>query len=132
MKILKGYIFSRNFYRERVPQHIQNLVLRNYCEVNKFQFLLSATEYSMKGSSLMLAKLVKEIKDIDGLIFYSLFQLPESSKERQKIYKVILNLKKEIHFAVEDMNLIKDNDIEEIEQIINIKKNLPYCLSSIQ
>ena len=62
MKILKGYIFSRNFYRERVPQHIQNLVLRNYCEVNKFQFLLSATEYSMKGSSLMLAKLVKEIK----------------------------------------------------------------------
>ena len=85
MKILKGYIFSRSFFNERVPQHIQNLVLRNYCQVNKLQYLLSATEYAMKESSLMLNKLIKELKDIDGLIFYSLFQLPENDTERQKI-----------------------------------------------
>ena len=48
MKNLKGYIFSRKFYDERVPQHIQNLVLRNYCQVNKLHYLLSATEYAMK------------------------------------------------------------------------------------
>ena len=69
MKILKGYIFSRSFYNERVPQHIQNLVLRNYCQVNRLQYLLSATEYAMKESSLMLNKLIKELKGIDGLIF---------------------------------------------------------------
>ena len=69
MKILKGYIFSRKFYDERVPQHVQNLVLRNYCEVNKIHFLLSATEYAMKESNLMLNKILKEIEEIDGFVF---------------------------------------------------------------
>ena len=131
MKILKGYIFSRSFYNERVPQHIQNLVLRNYCQVNKLQYLLSATEYAMKESSLMLNKLIKELKDIDGLIFYSLFQLPENDTERQKIYRIVINLKKEIHFVVEDMKLKNKKDIKDIEQIILIKKTLPYSLKSI-
>ena len=131
MKNLKGYIFSRKFYDERVPQHIQNLVLRNYCQVNKLHYLLSATEYAMKESSLMLNKLIKELKDIDGLIFYSLFQLPENNLERQKIYRTIINLKKEIHFVVEDMKLKNKNDIKDIEQIILIKKTLPYSLKSI-
>tara|TARA_B100000989_G_C19503816_1_gene455525 strand:+ start:732 stop:1127 length:396 start_codon:yes stop_codon:yes gene_type:complete len=131
MKNLKGYIFSRKFYDERVPQHIQNLVLRNYCQVNKLHYLLSATEYAMKESSLMLNKLIKELKDIDGLIFYSLFQLPENNLERQKIYRTIINLKKEIHFVVEDMKLKNKNDIKDIEQIILIKKTLPFTLKSI-
>jgi len=131
MKILKGYIFSRSFFNERVPQHIQNLVLRNYCQVNKLQYLLSATEYAMKESSLMLNKLIKELKDIDGLIFYSLFQLPENDTERQKIYRIVINLKKEIHFVVEDMKLKNKKDIKDIEQIILIKKTLPYSLKSI-
>ena len=131
MKNLKGYIFSRKFYDERVPQHIQNLVLRNYCQVNKLQYLLSATEYAMKESSLMLNKLIKELKDIDGLIFYSLFQLPENDTERQKIYRIVINLKKEIHFVVEDMKLKNKKDIKDIEQIILIKKTLPYSLKSI-
>ena len=85
----------------------------------------------MKESSLMLNKILKEIKEIDGFVFYSLFQLPQNILERQKVYKVILSNKKEIHFAVEDMKLKSVNDIEEIEQIILIKKNLPYCLKSI-
>ena len=131
MKILNGYIFSRSFFNERVPQHIQNLVLRNYCQVNKLQYLLSATEYAMKESSLMLNKLIKELKDIDGLIFYSLFQLPENDTERQKIYRIVINLKKEIHFVVEDMKLKNKKDIKDIEQIILIKKTLPYSLKSI-
>tara|TARA_Y100000768_G_scaffold349268_1_gene298703 strand:+ start:93 stop:488 length:396 start_codon:yes stop_codon:yes gene_type:complete len=131
MKNLKGYIFSRKFYDERVPQHIQNLVLRNYCQINKLNYLLSATEYAMKESSLMLNKLIKELKDIDGLIFYSLFQLPENNLERVKIYRTIINLKKEIHFAVEDMKLKNKNDIKDIEQIILIKKTLPFSLKSI-
>ena len=85
----------------------------------------------MKGSSLMLNKILNEIEEIDGLVFYSLFQLPQNKLERQKIYKIIINFKKEIHFAVEDMKIKNINDIEDIEQIIQIKQNLPYCLKSI-
>ena len=79
----------------------------------------------------MLNKLIKELKDIDGLIFYSLFQLPENDTERQKIYRIVINLKKEIHFVVEDMKLKNKKDIKDIEQIILIKKTLPYSLKSI-
>ena len=28
----KGYIFSRPFFGERAPQHIQNIILRDYCK----------------------------------------------------------------------------------------------------
>ena len=31
-KKLKGYIFSRPFMGEQVPQHVQNIVLRDYCK----------------------------------------------------------------------------------------------------
>ena len=77
MKKLRGYIFSRKFFGERVPQHIQNQIIRSYCKIHKMEYLLSATEYAMHGSSLMLLKIIKEIKEIDGIVFYSLFQLPE-------------------------------------------------------
>ena len=114
MKKLKGYIFSRNFFGERVPQHIQNKILRDYCDNYQLEYLLSATEYTIKHSSLMLNKLINEMKDIDGLVFYSIFQLPENKQERDKVYKKILNSKKEIHFAVEEMKLQKRSDVEGI------------------
>ena len=131
MKKLKGYIFSRNFFGERVPQHIQNKILRDYCDNYQLEYLLSATEYTIKHSSLMLNKLINEMKDIDGLVFYSIFQLPENKQERDKVYKKILNSKKEIHFAVEEMKLQKRSDVEGIEQIWQIKGHLPNCLKTL-
>ena len=47
---VRGYMSSREFMGERVPQHVQNLVIRNYCNQNKYQYLLSAVEYAMDGS----------------------------------------------------------------------------------
>ena len=94
MKKLRGYIFSRPFLGERVPQHIQNLVLREYCSRKKLQFLLSFVEYRFENSSLMLEKVLNELNRIDGIIFYSLFQMPQDDKERKVIYKKILSKKK--------------------------------------
>ena len=54
MSKVKGYIFSRPFFGERVPQHIQNIVLRDYCNNKNLQFLMSATEYSANNSSYIL------------------------------------------------------------------------------
>ena len=47
---LRGYIFSRSFMDERVPQHIQNIVIKDYSDKNNFNYLLKATEYTMKNS----------------------------------------------------------------------------------
>ena len=64
---------SRDFMGERVPQHVQNLVIRNYCNQNNYQYLLSAVEYVMDGSYLILKQIIQEIKNLDGIGFYSIF-----------------------------------------------------------
>ena len=95
-KKLRGYIFSRPFMGERVPQHVQNIIIRNYCSKNKYQYLLSSTEYVFKNSDLMLKQVMHELDDIDGVVSYSLYQLPEDDKNRKDIYKKIIKKKKRI------------------------------------
>ena len=34
MKNVKGYNFSRPFFGERVPQHVQNIVIKDFCNKN--------------------------------------------------------------------------------------------------
>lgn len=121
MPNLKGYIFSRPFYGERVPQSVQNLVLRDYCKKKKFNYLLSATEYKTENSYLILYELLKKMNLYDGIVFYSLFQLPQSKLERYQIYLSLLKSKKILHFALENINIEKKLDIKNIEKIISIK-----------
>lgn len=126
-KKMRGYIFSRSFFGERVPQHIQNIILKDYCDKNNFEFLLSSTEYIKDNCHMMLKQVLKEIKSIDGILAYSLFQLPIDNKEREKLYKKILSEKKEIHFCVENLKISNISEVEKIENIWQIKKILPKC-----
>ena len=118
---LRGYIFSRPFLEERVPQHVQNLVIRDYCKKNKFQFLLSATEYAIPNSDIMLKQIISELGKIDGIVAYSIFQLPIKNKDRFETVNSILNQKKEIHFACEDMRIQNNEDFDKIGSIWQIK-----------
>ena len=129
-KSLRGYIFSRPFMEERVPQHVQNIVIRDYCSKKDIQYLLSATEYAMENSALMLRQLVKDLPSIDGIVAYSIFQMPEDDDERQSIFHIVLSLKKEIHFAVEGLSLYDNDTYNHIENIWKVKKTLPHCNSS--
>ena len=83
---LKGYISSRVFVGERVPQNIQNLCLRDFCKKNNFHFVLSATEHAMEDSFIVLKKLSLNLGKLDGIVLYSMFQLPSQSDERLKIF----------------------------------------------
>ena len=130
-KKLRGYIFSRSFMNERAPQHVQNIVIRDYCEKNNFLYLLSSVEYVMQSCHLMLQQTLNEIKSIDGIVAYSLFQLPENKQQRLKVYKKILDLKKEIHFSVEGLKISNQDDVKKIENIWEIKQALPKSLKKI-
>ena len=118
---LRGYIFSRPFLGERVPQHVQNLVIRDYCKKNQFQFLLSATEYAMPDSDIMLKQVISELDKINGIVAYSIFQLPINLEDRVVAIRSILEQKKEIHFACEDMRIQNKEDFEKIQNIWQIK-----------
>lgn len=129
MRKVRGYIFSRSFMGERVPQHIQNMVIRNYCNEKKLHYLLSATEYSMQNSSLILEQVINELKDIHGIVAYSLFQLPENDIMRLKILKIFLKKNKKFFFANENFIFSSKNDLIKLDNIWKIKKILPDCLT---
>jgi sporadic carbohydrate cluster protein (TIGR04323 family) len=127
MKKFRGYIFSRPFMGERVPQHVQNMVIRDYCDRNNLQFLLSAAEYAMPESHLIHEQVMDELSEIDGVVAYSLYQLPEDNIQRHKIYSKVINMKKVYCFAVENIKIASKHDCERIESIWQVKKTLPYC-----
>jgi sporadic carbohydrate cluster protein (TIGR04323 family) len=118
---LKGYIFSRPFFEERVPQNVQNIVLRDYCKKKNIEFLLSSTEYTMENSSLILKEITEKYNHYDGIIFYSLLQLPINPKERKKFYKKTLTKKKQVHFVLENLIVKNKKDFIELEKIFTIK-----------
>ena len=120
-KRFRGYIFSRPFMEERVPQHVQNIIIRDYCTKNNFQYLLSATEYAMPNSHVMLKQIISELDEIDGIVAYSIFQLPENTLSRLSIIKEIIKQKKELHFACENMKIENNDDFEKIETMWQIK-----------
>ena len=113
---------------ERAPQHVQNIVIRDFCSKNSLHYLLSASEYKMKNSFLILKGIVSNMKDIDGIAAYSIFQLPSNNDHRNKILNKIIKKKKIIFFAVEQMKVSNKKEISRISSIWKIKKTLPYCL----
>ena len=128
MKKVKGYNFSREFMGERAPQHIQNIVIKDFCKKKKLKLLLSASEYSMSNSYYILEDIISNLNNLDGIVAYSLFQMPENISKRNKILKKILKKKKIMCFAVEQIILSKLNKLEKINKIWQIKQTLPFCL----
>ena len=112
---------------ERVPQNIQNLVIRDFCKKNKYLYLLSAAEYSMKNSDSVLKSIIKDTKGINGIISYSLFQLPSDINIRTRILKKIIS--KNIFFvsAVEQMIVKNNRDIDFVNRLWQIKEILNHC-----
>ena len=128
MKSVKGYNFSRSFMGERVPQHVQNIVIKDFCQKNNLHFLLSSTEYAMKNSHYILNQLLKNLKNLHGIVAYSVFQMPYDNKKRAKVFKKILNNKKSLFFACENLVLTSKKDIIRIEKIWSVKKISYKCL----
>jgi len=126
-KGFRGYIFSRPFMGERAPQHVQNIVIRDYCSKKDIHYLLSATEYAMGNSNLVLKQLINDLPSIDGIVAYSIFQMPEDDNERRRIFDNILSYNKEIHFAVEGLSLYDNDSYNRIEDIWQVRKLVPYC-----
>ncbi len=116
--IYKGYIASRSIRDLKIPQRIQNLVIRTYAEKNGKIFSLSATEYIMEECHMMLQSLVQEAHQYEAIAFYSLYMLPASAVSRKLIYEGILATGAEIHFAFEELSIKHPKDIALIEDIL--------------
>ncbi len=118
----RGYIASGDFNGHRIPQHIQNQIIKSYCDANSLKFVLSRAEYWINGSTdcQLWAALKEGFKHI---VFYSIWQLPDSENVRNKIYDYCIKNEIILHFAVERMCSI-ENQLAFSEIEILIKSNL--------
>ena len=122
MKSVRGYIFSRPFFDERVPQHVQNMVIREYCAQNSLNYLLSATEYAKPGCHLILDQTLSELPRLSGIVAYSLFQMPINDLARARVFDTVVSFQKTLHFAVEGLQIENRADVERIETIIKVRQ----------
>ena len=74
----------------------------------------------------MFQEILKELKLIDGIVAYSIFQLPNDENLRKKIISIILKKSKFIYFALENLELNKKSEIENLETIFKINQLLEY------
>ncbi len=116
----RGYIASRPVRDEMTPQHVQNLVVRDYATRNGLPFLLSGTEYAMPGCFMMLDSAVASLDDIDGIIFFSLFMMPPDEASRRRIYRRTLELGRSLHFALENLAFDSERDIDRLEDMFQV------------
>lgn len=130
----RGYITSRPYAglgNGRVPQHIQNLVVRDYCRRNELHFLLSVVEHTMPGCYMILQQLVNDLPQLDGCVLYSVFQLPESVEVRKKVYEKLLSSGKVLHTAVENICVKTQADMCLVEDIWQAHAVLNSCPNQI-
>lgn len=113
----RGYVTSRPFLGNRAPQHVQNIVIRDYCQRRGFRYLLSATEYAMPNCYMMLEQTLNELPDLGGIVMYSLFLLPLQRARRLEIYRRVLDAGASLHGAVESTGIITKDDIDRVEDI---------------
>ncbi len=113
----RGYICARMEMGRSTPQHIQQLVIRDYCAKRDMRFLLSATEYCMPGCTLILDAVLADLDALDGIVMYSLYQMPTSKNKRMAMYAALFASGCELHCAAEGHAIRNWDDANRIEDI---------------
>lgn len=119
----KGYVATRPVRGDRIPHHVQGLVIRDYAQ--RFDLAcprLPAVEYAMPGCYMMLESVLDELPATNGqgVICYSLFMLPERASRRRGMYKRLFDAGCSLHGALENIALWNSSDIDRIEDIFRV------------
>jgi sporadic carbohydrate cluster protein (TIGR04323 family) len=118
----RGYIGARPLNGNRTPQHVQNIVIRDYARRKNLHYLLSAAEHTMPGSYMILEDLLDELPRLNGIICYSIFMLPPDERRRRDIYDRVLREGCELHAAVEELAITSKDDIQSVEDILLVNR----------
>lgn len=118
----RGYIGSRPYRGDRAPQHVQNLVVRDYCQRNGLTYLLSATEYAMSGSYMILNEVLREAPEINGVVLYSIFMLPERRERRLEICRQFLEQGASLHGALENLTIANEQDLSMVDEMLMLNE----------
>tara|TARA_R110002167_G_scaffold101520_3_gene264381 strand:- start:47 stop:514 length:468 start_codon:yes stop_codon:yes gene_type:complete len=118
----RGYIASRPVRGQMWPQHVQNLVVRDYAQRNGLHYLLSATEYAMEGCYMNLETVLEEVERIEGVILFSVFMLPERRERRLALYERVFDAGADLHGALENFAIRTPEDVARLEDILAVER----------
>lgn len=118
----RGYIGSRAYTFGEFPQFVQNMVIRQCCQRHHLTYLLSATEYRMSGCYMMLQELVSTSDNMDGIVMFSVFMLPEQYEARVSIYNQLLQHGKTLYFALEDLSITTGEQVKSVEALLHLNQ----------
>lgn len=130
-KKVRGYISSRDINSNFISHKIQNLVIRDFCNNCNLRYLLSSVEHKMKNSYFVLNMVLNEINKIDGIVMYSIFQLPKNERERIKIFNVMIKKKKILCFALENIILKNEKDALDANNLYKLNHLIKFCPQEI-
>ena len=120
MELARGYIASGPFRGNRVPQHIQNIVVRHYCLQNDLQYVLSRAEYSEQmNKNCQLWSALRE--GYNNIVAYSIWQMPRSKKDRNRIFEFAIENNIRIHFACEQLLLTNFDCLVDIDSLMGVQ-----------
>ena len=125
----RGYIASRPVRGQDWPQHVQNLVVRDYAQRNGLHYLLSATEYAMDACYMNLETVLGELQRVEGVICFSLFMLPARAERRHDLYRRIFEAGADLHGALENIAIRNPVDAARLEDIFMVEQ---YAATSPQ
>ena len=117
----RGYMAFRPGIGRSVSQGIQQLVMRDYCAARGMRYLLAATEYCMPGSRLMLEGVLRELDRLEGIVCFSMFALPERGRDRDAVYRRVIDCGRTLHMAAERFVVRTHADVERLEDIWLVK-----------
>lgn len=119
----RGYIASRPVRGQAWPQHVQNLVIRDYAQRHGLHYLLSATEYAMDACYMNLDTVLGELGRIEGIVCFSLFMLPARAERRLDLYRRIFDTGGDLHGALENMAIRGPEDAARLEDIFMVDRH---------
>ena len=117
----RGYIASRKVAGSVIPQRVQNLVVRDFCNSRNITFKLSAVEYIMPECYMILEEVLRELPSLEGIVIYSVFMLPQDKTRRMDIYRRVLDAGCELHAALESMSIRTEEDIPTLEDVLQVQ-----------
>jgi sporadic carbohydrate cluster protein (TIGR04323 family) len=120
-KGFRGYMGARLSMQRSTPQHIQQLVMRDYCKTRNMPYLLAATEYCMPGCTMMLDAVLDELDHIEGIVMYSLALFPSSRAKRLDMYRRVLDKGCVLHTAVEGIVIRTMGDALRVEESLLVE-----------
>lgn len=112
---------------ERTPQHVQNLVVRDYARRRGLTYLLSATEWAMNDCFMVLEEVLADLSGLDGIVAYSLFMLPAPRPDRARVWDRVLTAGKSLHFALEGFAAASEPDVRRVEDIWLARSIIQRC-----